>query len=114
MRNIEYRIRKRKAGNEVQFYVDYKRFADGDDLEKLDRALLEKCGIRPVAFAYPFGAYDENSEAMVKARYDAAFTCYERVNRLKKGDKDKLWRLYRINRDGTMSTDTFLNLHKIA
>ena len=85
-----------------------------DDLEKLDRALLEKCGIRPVAFAYPFGAYDENSEAVVKARYDAAFTCYERVNRLKKGDKDKLWRLYRINRDGTMGTDTFLNLHKIA
>lgn len=36
MANIKYRIRKRKAGNEVQFYVDYKRFEGGEDLEKLD------------------------------------------------------------------------------
>ena len=90
------------------------RFALDADLEKLDRALLEKCGIRPVAFAYPFGAFDKTSEAVVQARYDAAFTCYERINRLKKGDKSKLLRLWRINRDGTMSTNAFFDLHKIV
>ena len=35
MDNIKYRIRKRKAGQEEQFYVDYKRFDEGDDLKKL-------------------------------------------------------------------------------
>ena len=90
------------------------RLALDADLEKIDRALLEKCGVRPAAFAYPFGAFDKTSEEIVRARYDAAFTCYERINRLKRGDKEKLWRLWRINRDGRMGTNAFLNLHKIV
>ncbi|MBO7390407.1 MAG: hypothetical protein J6U39_03075, partial [Clostridia bacterium] len=84
-----------------------------EDLERIDRALLDKCGVRPVAFAYPFGAYDESSEDVIKKRYDMIFTCYERINTLKKGDKAKLSRLYRINRDGTASTLSFLEKHGI-
>ena len=34
--NIKYRIRKRKAGPEVQYYVDYKRFNDGDNLDEIE------------------------------------------------------------------------------
>ena len=101
---------KAKAGETPERH----RLALDADLEKLDRALLKNCGIRPVAFAYPFGAFDETSEAVVSLRYDAAFTCYERINRLKRGDKEKLRRLWRINRDGTMETDRFLDLHKIV
>ena len=78
-----------------------------EDLAKLEKNLIEKSGVIPVAFAYPFGAYDEESEAIVKAHYDAIFTCYERINVLKKGEEKKLARLWRINRDGTMSTAEF-------
>ena len=35
MDNIKYRIRKRKAGQEEQFYVDYKRFNDGENLDDI-------------------------------------------------------------------------------
>lgn len=85
------------------------------DLTRLERALIEKSGVIPVSFAYPFGAYDEECERIVKSLgYDAIFTCYERINRLKKGDADKLSRLWRINRDGTLSTDRFLDRHKIT
>lgn len=34
--NIKYRIRRRKSGSEEQFYVDYKRFKDGDNLDDIE------------------------------------------------------------------------------
>ena len=68
----------------------------------------------PVSFASPFGAYDKESESIVRSLgYDAIFTCYERINRLKRGDAEKLSRLWRINRDGTLSTTKFLDKNGI-
>lgn len=92
---------------------DYKK-ALTDDLTRLERALIEKSGVIPVCFAYPFGAYDKESESIVRSLgYDVIFTCYERINRLQKGNREKLSCLWRINRDGTLSTETFLNKHAI-
>lgn len=34
--NIKYRIRRRKSGSEEQFYVDYKRFKDGANLDDIE------------------------------------------------------------------------------
>ena len=34
--NIKYRIRKRKSGKEEQYYVDYKRFNEGDNLDDIE------------------------------------------------------------------------------
>ena len=93
---------------------DYKKELT-EDLTRLERALLIKSGVIPVSFAYPFGAYDEESERIVRSLgYDAIFTCYERVNRLKRGDADKLSRLWRINRDGTLTTRAFLERHLLT
>ena len=92
---------------------DYKN-AITEDLTRLEKALIEKSGVIPVSFAYPFGAYDEESEAIVRSLgYDAIFTCYERINRLSKGDPAKLSRLWRINREGTLSTAAFLDRNGI-
>lgn len=33
--DIKYRIRRRKSGAEEQFYVDYKRYNDGDNLDDI-------------------------------------------------------------------------------
>jgi len=93
---------------------DYEK-ALTEDLTRLERALLIKSGVIPVSFAYPFGAYDEESERIVRSLgYDAIFTCYERVNRLKRGDANKLSRLWRINRDGTLTTGAFLERHLLT
>ena len=83
-----------------------------EDLLRLEGALLQKSGVIPVSFAYPFGAYDKESEGIVLSRgYGAVFTCYERVNKLKKGSSQKLNCLWRINRGGTLSTEAFLQKH---
>ena len=34
--NIKYRIRRRKGSQETQYYVDYKRFKDGDNLDNIE------------------------------------------------------------------------------
>jgi len=93
---------------------DYEK-ALAEDLTRLERALIEKSGVIPVSFAYPFGAYDEESERIVRSLgYNVIFTCYERINRLKKGNAEKLSRLWRINRDGTLGTTAFLDAHGIT
>jgi len=33
--DIKYRIRRRKSGDTSQFYVDYKRYNDGDNLDEI-------------------------------------------------------------------------------
>ena len=100
---------KRMAGESRDDY----RKALLSDLNALEKALIEKSGVIPVSFAYPFGAYDAESECIVKEKYEAIFTCYEKINLLKKGDEVKLARLYRINRDGALSTSSLLDKHKI-
>lgn len=102
---------KRMEGESIE---DYERALREDTL-KLEKNLLEKSGVIPVSYAYPFGAYDGESERILRSLgYDAIFTCYERVNTLKFGDEKKLARLFRINRDGTKKTVDFLNEHGIA
>lgn len=101
---------KRKKSESSEDYEKALR----EDLIKLEQNLIKKSGVLPVSFAYPFGAYDEESESIVRSLgYEAIFTCYERVNKLKKGDAAKLSKLYRINRDGTLSTASFLNKHNL-
>ena len=100
---------KRMKGESAEEY----RHALTEDLETLDRILMDKCDVRPVAFAYPFGAYDSESSEIVRERYDMIFTCYERINRLKRGEIATLSALRRINRDGTLTTRAFFDKHEI-
>ena len=102
-------IKRKKGENEE----DYER-ALREDTARLERCLLEKSGVIPVSYAYPFGAYDETSERILRSLgYEVLFTCYERINVLKFGNEAKLARLNRINRDGTIETERFLNAHGI-
>ena len=100
----------KKKGENAENYEKALR----EDTLKLEYELLQKSNVRPIAYAYPFGAYSEESERILRALgYRAIFTCYERVNHLKKGEQGKLSRLWRINRDGTLSTEAFLQKHKL-
>jgi len=85
-----------------------------EDTLRLEQTLLQKSSVRPISYAYPFGAYSKESERILRdLGYDTIFTCYEKVNRLIKGDSAKLSRLYRINRDGTLGTKEFMDLHDL-
>lgn len=101
---------KRMKGESAENYERALR----EDTLRLERCLLEKSGVIPVSYAYPFGAYDEQSERILRSLgYDALFTCYEKINLLRFGNEEKLSRLHRINRDGTLGTAVFLDAHAI-
>ena len=100
----------RKHGESTE---DYEKALREDTL-RTERELLDKSGVRPVCYAYPFGAYDEDSERILRALgYEAIFTCYERINKIRQGEEEKLLRLYRINRDGRLGTKDFMDKHGI-
>ena len=114
--NHSYRMHAYKP----RFGITRKKGESAEEYEKtltedtllLEHALLNKSSVKPICYAYPFGAYDSDSERILRALgYEAIFTCYERVNTIVRGDEKKLSRLYRINRDGRLSTEEFLKKH---
>ena len=101
---------KRKKGESAEEYEAALR----EDTLRLEYELMQKSGVRPRAYAYPFGAYSDETENILRSLgYEAIFTCYERVNVIERGNTEKLFRLYRINRDGRVETDRFLDEHGI-
>ena len=59
------------------------------------------------AIAYPYGAYTDATEEIVRALgFRAAFTCTERINRLT-GDPEELYDLGRYNRPHGVSSENF-------
>lgn len=65
------------------------------------------------SIAYPYGAYDEDTLAVIKDMgFQAAFTCTEKINVLT-GDIEQLYSLGRFNRPhGISSEKYFLNIKK--
>ncbi len=101
---------KKRAGESDEAYEN----ALKADTLLLEKNLIEKSGVISVSYAYPFGAYSEESERILRSvGYDVFFTCYERINVLRFGNEKKLSKLNRINRDGRKPTAEFLNAHGI-
>ncbi|MCL2861519.1 MAG: polysaccharide deacetylase family protein [Firmicutes bacterium] len=67
-------------------------------------ALMEKLAeyeVFPVSYAYPFGAFDKNSNSLLKDMgFKVTFSCIEGVNKITR-DKECLFGLKRYNRSGT-------------
>lgn len=79
-----------------------------DDLSKLRDTLSAKCGVTPTVFAYPYGeCCDEAREVLEKLGFSAAYNCREKINQI--GSNTDLLQLCRINRDGHLSTEEFMN-----
>ena len=72
--------------------------------------LFEQSGVpAPRTFAYPFGKYSKESRALlVDMGFRALLTCNEWTNTITQGKPDKLHNLGRFNRDGSYSTQRFL------
>ncbi len=70
-----------------------------NDTEKL-HSELDKIGIRPTAYAYPFGAFDKTSNSVLReSGYLLSLTCCEKVNVITR-DGNSLFSLGRFNRHG--------------
>lgn len=82
----------------------------GEDPEKYRKILasdtnaweqeLSKIGIKPIVYAYPYGAFcKESEEVLTSLGYQMTFSCEERVNYIKQGKESCLRKMGRYNRD---------------
>lgn len=78
------------------------------DVELQKAALLEHCGIAPAVFAYPFGEWDKDSEALLRRLgFSITMTCRERMNYIERNPAS-LYRLGRYNRPSGVSTEMYM------
>lgn len=77
--------------------AEYKRALNAD-LAAVEASIARATGAKPHIFAYPYG-FDcaEAAEVLAERGYDAAFTCAERVNVLRR-DAGELMAIARFNR----------------
>ena len=79
-----------------------------NDLEKLQKTLVENSGVFPIVFTYPFGFVSKESLPTIKKLgFLAALTCYEHINYIN-GTTEQLYSLGRFNRPPGMSTEAFM------
>ena len=108
-----HKMRGRRGCGQVSGEAfDNYRAALKEDLLKF----AEKCEVEKVecanSIAFPYGFYSKDTLAIVKELgFEAAFTCSERVNYLKR-EPDELFELCRYNRPHGVSSEAFFGKWK--
>lgn len=88
-------------------FEQYREFLS-EDLSVMKEKMLFNTGKAPVAFAYPFGSYSEESAGILKEYgIKIVLTCEERVNIIKRTEPECLFRLGRYNRPYGISSESF-------
>ncbi len=91
---------------------DYRSFLTSD-ICRLQDKITYVTGVTPTTFTYPFGAFNENTDTILKEiGFKATLSCTEGVSTIKKGDPDCLYKLKRHLRPPDLSPReffTFLN-----
>lgn len=78
------------------------------DLSSCQDKVKKATGEAPKVMVYPFGYNCRQSMELIREMgFSAAFTCEEKVNRLKRGGKDSLYRLGRYNRPHGVQSEQF-------
>lgn len=82
------------------------RSALAADFEKNRAKIQAATGVKPTAFAFPFGALSKEARKVLKAEgYQVMLTCTEQVNHLT-GDPNELCDLGRFNRANSLDRET--------
>lgn len=85
----------------------YKSFLISD-LSHLQNQIAYVTGVTPNTFTYPFGAFDENTDEILKEiGFKATLSCTEGVSTIIKGEPDCLYKLKRHLRPPDVSSDEF-------
>ncbi len=102
-------INSERNGANIMPYEDVSLYREvvGDDIDKLQDVLESNIGASPTCFAYPFGFYSDDSEALLKdLGFSVTLSCEAGTNYIL--SPDDLYLLKRINRPyGISSTDFF-------
>ncbi|MCM1363826.1 MAG: polysaccharide deacetylase family protein [Faecalibacterium sp.] len=78
------------------------------DLTKMQTLLKNNSGITATAAVYPYGSYSSSTLSIVKSLgFKCTMLCEERINVIKKGNKDCLFNLGRFNRPSGKSSEAF-------
>lgn len=78
------------------------------DLSACQEKIKKATGEAPKVLVYPFGYNCKQSMILVREMgFSAAFTCEEKVNRIRCGNTDYLYRLGRFNRPHGVSSEQF-------
>lgn len=95
---------KIKPGESVQAYKSMLE----QDLLTLQQSLVERSGVLPVTFTYPYGHISEESFDVIKEiGFKASLSCYEKINYITR-DPSSLYSLGRYNRPSGVSTQKFM------
>ena len=108
-------IGKHRIGSKKISWEDESEYIDkfSKDCLKTQRLLIDNCGIEPVIYTYPFGAYCEESHEFLNDNgFIMTLSCEEGINRITR-NSDCLYTMMRINRPGKMSSAEFFTKHKI-
>ena len=93
---------QKKDGESLSQY----RSALAADFEKNRAKIQAATGVKPTAFAFPFGALSKEARKVLKAEgYQVMLTCTEQVNHLT-GDPNELCDLGRFNRANSLDRET--------
>ncbi len=94
----------KKSGESIESY----RQAITSDITKAQNYLKSVSGTAPRAFVYPFGAYDEDTQNIVKEMgFACTLTCTEKPNFISKSP-DSLYDLGRYRRDRSQTMEQLI------
>ena len=97
---------KKVSGESVHEYSAFLNY----DLGKMQSLMLEKTGVKPTAFTYPYGCYSKESKDILKSMgFEAAMMCEARVNYIDTENTDWLFRIGRFNRPSGISSAEFFS-----
>lgn len=110
-----HKINCQRTGAKIAIGEDkeqYKKLFEADT-ERAEKLLYENCGLEPIFYAYPFGAYCEEAEKILAGKgYLMTFICEEGKNKLDK-TPECLKLLKRYNRSGKEYTEDFFGKRDI-
>lgn len=89
--------------------AQYREMLDTDTRQA--QTYLAEVGVTPpLCYAYPYGAYSQETEDFLKeAGFRCTLSCEERQNVISRGDPDSLYLLGRYNRPSGISTTAFFD-----
>lgn len=110
-----HKIKNGRIGAKIVKYEEPEKYKTRfyNDMNKTHNLLLENCGIDTKIYTYPYGAYCDESEDVLKDNgYLMTFTCTEGKNYITSAP-ESIKLLKRFNRSGNFNTKDFFEKHKI-
>lgn len=79
-----------------------------EDAQRLQDALSQNCGLKPLVYTYPYGQISDGADEILRDMgFCATLSCYERTTVLYPGQPDCLYSIGRYNRPSGMTSSEY-------